>query len=380
MSTITLHIQLRDGTTKDLVVRELRPVGFLFEEVIKLADRPIYSLLKNRAPIPKRGVMIKDILKNGDTLVEDSEYTSVNRNIPLASYQNSMLREQVQSGKLPASEVMELLFEDRNYKRFKVLVRTNAQVQDLKVSLSEILRRPVGEIEFVHEKMRYILGWSGDVTTNDRVYDASTPLETYNLHDGNFIREVSLPMSPKNLQRKAEENARKKEEEERRQKEEEKRRKAAERERFYYFHGYYPEEEERRKAAEKAWQDQWRSAWREQERAYMGAQPPRSSGASAPPRAEAKPMTEAERKFQQCKERLLEKGIKNKKDFLRWAISNHPDKGGDTETFAIMSSCNDMMESQLGDKWTFEAKGGGRTQKIIKKHKRKGMKRRTAKN
>jgi len=43
----------------------------------------------------------------------------------------------------------------------------------------------------------------------------------------------------------------------------------------------------------------------------------------------------------QCKEFLFEKNISNKKDFLEWALKNHPDKGGDVKVFDEISSCND---------------------------------------
>ena len=39
---------------------------------------------------------------------------------------------------------------------------------------------------------------------------------------------------------------------------------------------------------------------------------------------------------------MCKHNIKSKKDFLKWAVKGgHPNKGGNTETFARMSTCND---------------------------------------
>jgi len=43
----------------------------------------------------------------------------------------------------------------------------------------------------------------------------------------------------------------------------------------------------------------------------------------------------------ECKKILKNNDITSLKDFRKWALKNHPDKGGDSEIFAIVSGCND---------------------------------------
>jgi hypothetical protein len=43
----------------------------------------------------------------------------------------------------------------------------------------------------------------------------------------------------------------------------------------------------------------------------------------------------------ECKDLLIEKNISSKKDFLKWSLENHPDKGGDNSIFTNVSSCTD---------------------------------------
>jgi hypothetical protein len=43
----------------------------------------------------------------------------------------------------------------------------------------------------------------------------------------------------------------------------------------------------------------------------------------------------------ECKKILKNNDITNLKDFRKWALKNHPDKGGDSEIFGIVSGCND---------------------------------------
>ena len=44
---------------------------------------------------------------------------------------------------------------------------------------------------------------------------------------------------------------------------------------------------------------------------------------------------------EKCFDELESKNINSKKDFRKWSLKNHPDKGGDVEIFQIISSCND---------------------------------------
>jgi len=43
----------------------------------------------------------------------------------------------------------------------------------------------------------------------------------------------------------------------------------------------------------------------------------------------------------ECKKILKNNDITSLKEFRKWALKNHPDKGGDEETFGIVSGCND---------------------------------------
>ena len=44
-----------------------------------------------------------------------------------------------------------------------------------------------------------------------------------------------------------------------------------------------------------------------------------------------------------CSDLLISKDIKSKAQFLKWARTNHPDKGGDQQIFGTVSNCNDLM-------------------------------------
>lgn len=54
----------------------------------------------------------------------------------------------------------------------------------------------------------------------------------------------------------------------------------------------------------------------------------------------------------ECEALLREKDIdvtnkdKMRKSYLRWAVKNHPDKGGDTETFQQVTNCRDVLMAQ----------------------------------
>jgi len=45
----------------------------------------------------------------------------------------------------------------------------------------------------------------------------------------------------------------------------------------------------------------------------------------------------------ECDAILAEAGITSRKEFTRWALRNHPDKGGDTKTFQRVSACVDTQ-------------------------------------
>lgn len=42
----------------------------------------------------------------------------------------------------------------------------------------------------------------------------------------------------------------------------------------------------------------------------------------------------------ECAKLMCENGISNAKEFRRWSLQNHPDKGGDTAAFQAVSSCS----------------------------------------
>jgi hypothetical protein len=44
-----------------------------------------------------------------------------------------------------------------------------------------------------------------------------------------------------------------------------------------------------------------------------------------------------------CNRILKENNINSKKDFLKWSVKNHPDKGGSEEIYKEISSCNDII-------------------------------------
>jgi len=47
---------------------------------------------------------------------------------------------------------------------------------------------------------------------------------------------------------------------------------------------------------------------------------------------------------EQCIEKLKEYNINNRKDFLRWSLKNHPDKGGNEETWKQVRGCMGKLE------------------------------------
>ena len=48
-------------------------------------------------------------------------------------------------------------------------------------------------------------------------------------------------------------------------------------------------------------------------------------------------------KCKKCKKLLLDNDIMSNKDFLKWSLKNHPDKGGSYKKFQDMSTCNDAF-------------------------------------
>ena len=67
----------------------------------------------------------------------------------------------------------------------------------------------------------------------------------------------------------------------------------------------------------------------------MPPQRPRAQRDTAVPPLHSEPKT--------CPEILGAESIANRRDFLKWALKNHPDKGGDTKKFQKVSGCIDQL-------------------------------------
>jgi len=93
--------------------------------------------------------------------------------------------------------------------------------------------------------------------------------------------------------------------------------------------------------------------------------PPQS--APAPPRASQSappPPPAAAGQGTPCDQLLAQKDITDRKGFLKWSLTGHPDKGGDTKVFQEVSDCVDKKY----------AKGGRRKSRKVKKSRRKTTK------
>ena len=64
-------------------------------------------------------------------------------------------------------------------------------------------------------------------------------------------------------------------------------------------------------------------------------------------------------KCKECKRILLKNNIKVLKDFLRWSLNNHPDKGGEISIFQEVSNCVDKFfkdDNKECDKYDYSDK------------------------
>lgn len=69
-----------------------------------------------------------------------------------------------------------------------------------------------------------------------------------------------------------------------------------------------------------------------------------------PPEEKPNPPPRREEKLKKdCREILAEHGITDKRSWRRFALKNHPDKGGDTELFQIVSDCVDKSGVKEGN-------------------------------
>lgn len=380
-SEINLFVTLSDGTVRKVTISDKKPIGALFETLIELEGRPVYSLFKDGVEIPRSREMIKYVpLKNGNALTEGTG--AKGKNIPLSSYQNSILRSQLKRGIVSEEDVMEIMILTKDGS-ILVLVRKTATVDDLKTAASELLRREIKELVLqVRESGKIsgtFLGWSGNIRNSlERVYMGNTPLSSLDVTDQSILNEVRLPKTIQEIEKE------KRDQEERERLEKEQREEAARREEEYWrrqreesarrYEEYVRQEREaaerearrRREQAKAAETNQkfrdwakWAENWARQ------SQREREAREGAPPPIE---LTKEER----CRRVLDAEGIKDKASFLRWALANHPDKVSAntpeekariTEKFQVINACVDL----LGIK---SKKGGRRTRKGKKQNRR----------
>jgi Fe2+ transport system protein FeoA len=350
---IKITVIFQDGRYQQVSISDKKPIGALFEKLVEMEGRPIYSLFKDGVEIPKSREMIKYVpLKNGDKLTEGgpSMTSSGMKNMSIHSYQNSILRKKVEMGVIPRENVLELRFTtESRFAPIDVMVLKTATVDDLKVTITEILQRLVGEIALYGEEGRLPLGWSGDLKNNSRSYDGNQKLVDLGIVDGTILKEFHLPKTKQDILREKEVMERKAREfqEAARRFAEQRKKEAEEREREYKE---YMEEERKRAEAER--ERMRREAEAERERMRKEAEARKAHSSSRPPVVK-----------KSCEQRLRELGITSKKEFKKWTHKGHPNRGGNLTTFQEISNCNDEMERYYGDDWDFSKRGGRRNKK-----------------
>jgi hypothetical protein len=353
-SEIKLFVTFQDGTYQTVSIGPLKPIGALFEKLNEIKGSPVHSLYKNGVQIPKSKEMIKYIpLKNGDKLTEGGPSGKpVNyKNVPMHSYQNSVLREKVTKGTVPKESVMEIrIYTDSLYPT-DVMVMKTATLDDLKVTISEIIQRPVQELS-TNPRLKTFLGWSDDIENEGRVYNGKQKLVDLGVVDGSILGEIPLPRTKQEIQREKEEMDRKaKEFQEAARRFAEARKKAQEEARRQWeFEEMMRKIREAERAAE--------AEKKAKEQRYVPPPPPRPVNISPD---------------EQCKALLRKNKILTKKDFLKWAIKNHPDKVGPnekntaTKKFQEVSNCADRMKILYAtEDWEIPAHGGKKKSKTRK--------------
>ncbi len=395
---IKLTIIFQDGRYEQVSISEKKPIGALFEKLVEMEGRPIYSLYKDGVEIPKSREMIKYVpLKNGDKLTEGGPKmtNSGMKNMSIHSYQNSILRKKVQLGTIPRENVLELRFTtDTHFAPIDVMVLKTATVDDLKVSISEILQRAVGEIAFYGEEGKLPLGWSGDLRNNSRSYDGSQKLGDLGVEDRKTIlKEFRLPKTKQNILREKEAYERK---EAAKQEAQRKAAEAAAKEQEEFLRRQKEWEEMQRKAAAAAaeWEAEMQKKKKKQkeerERMRREAEARRARGEGfghggprfsygsppPPPREYVAPKS--------CEQKLRELGIITRKHYLKWTLTVHPDKfpvnlnqkerNARIAKFKEISVCAAEMETKYGKDWDLDKKEGGRSKNRTKRvtRKRKG--------
>ncbi len=356
MSTIKLRIFLKGGLEKEIKISELKPTSYIFEEASKLAGRKIDHLEReNGKEIPEKGVMIKNVpLTNGMSVHEDAD--EVPQIDPRAHYKNPYLSSEVWIGKVKRDEVfhVKLFFLGRkSYITFMVYKDTT--VDEFKEIIAQLkrangMRDIVYEYTFDYERetwgstmtTREWLGWHGNVERNGRRYIGSETLASRGVKDEQVFMENLLPVTREQEEREYREATR------RRQKNREEQAERAKR-----------SQEERAKRGEAETEDWWSKFERED-----------SSSSSSTPHP-----PQRENKKKSCSDILREEKISSRKDFLKWAIANHPDKFPETtnlekksitEKFQIVSACVDSTYSRGGKRGTRKQKR--KVRKYSRKH------------
>ncbi len=346
MSKIKLRLFLKGGLEKAIEISELKPTSYIFEEASKLAGRKIeYLETENGKEIPSKGVMIKNVpLRNGVSVHEDAD--EVPQIDPRAKYKDPYLSSEVWIGRVKREDVFHVkvwFLGRRQYITF--MVYKDATVDEFKSILGQLKRANrmwdnyVYEYTFEYEREEWgsrmitghWLGWEGNIERNARRYVGSKTLKESNVVDEQDFYERGLPKTREQEDREYEEATRRRRENIKREK------------------------EERAKRGEDTEGDKfWNEFWRK--RGY-GTGIPSSSSVPKP---------------KSCEATLQEFNIKSRKDFLVWAVTNHPDKFPDaseeeakviTERFQIVSNCVDTV---------YARKGGNKNRKTRKlKQKRK---------
>lgn len=348
---------MADGTVRKVTISDKKPIGALFEAIIEQEGRPIYSLFKGGVEIPRSREMIKYVpLKNGDTLTEGA--VGKPKNIPLASYKNSILRSQVKRGLVKAEDVMEVKIMSRDGRVILVLVKKTATVNDLKMAASELLGREVKELVFRFREAGtgiVYLGWSGTMQNSlSRVYNGNLPLTSFDVTDETILDEVPLPKTIQEIEKERRDK-------EERERQEQKLREEAARREEEEFRRYLEEQERQRKLREEEYR-RFQDYWRRQHEPREEPAPPRENS-----------------KEEKCRKLLAREGIVDKSTFLRWALGNHPDKFSSvpsdekeriTEKFQVVNACVDLLNIK-----SIKSKDGGRRTRKGKKRVRRGRSR-----
>ena len=367
-SNIKLIVTFQDGRYQTITISDKKPIGAVFEKLVELEGRPIYSLYKNGVEIPKKGEMIKYVpLKNGDKLTEGGpKLTSSGlQNLSMHSFQNSILRKKVEKGEISRENVVELQFIPPNiYKPVNVMVMKDSSVDDLKVSLSELQRRHIFEIAFFGGEERNPLGWTGDMKNDSRSYNGKQKIDDLGVVNGTILKEIYLPKTTQELKKEAEAA------EKRVREWQEAAKRAAERQKEAWKRQVQEEERAfQEEQARRAKQEEQRE--KERARDYFSSQrsfPGTSSSSSS------HPQTTATTK-KSCEQMLREAGITSKSGFKKWALEgHHTNKGGNLKTFQEISNCNDEMKRLYGDNWDLSKRGGrrksrtARIKRSVRKH------------